>query len=119
MRPGNDEFPVDIVFTSEVALNANIVTPCLTRVLANPLECALTKNASANPLEYALTKSLDLKFLGMNTYKKGWGRGDVLSSFVAPAFRLAALRSLKSLCEDPDLIGPQRLKPAAKAAERY
>jgi len=77
--PANDEFPVDIVFTSEVALNANIVTPCLTRALASPLECVVTKNASANPLEYALAKSLDLKFLRMNTYKKGWGRGEVLS----------------------------------------
>ena len=79
--PGNDEFPVDIVFTSEVALNANIVTPCPTRALANPLECALTKNASANPLEYAPTKSLDLKFLRMNTYKKGWGRGRYCPGF--------------------------------------
>jgi len=79
--PGNDEFPVDIVFTSEVALNANIVTACLTRALANPLECALTKNASANPLEYAVTKSLDLKFLRMNTYKKGWGRGRYCPGF--------------------------------------
>ena len=79
--PGNDEFPVDMVFTSEVALNANIVTPCPTRALANPLECALTKNASANPLEYAVTKSLDLKFLRMNTYKKGWGRGRYCPGF--------------------------------------
>src|SRR5437879_2000978 len=73
--PANDEFPVDIVFTSEVALNANIVTPCLTRALASPLECALTKNASANPLEYAPTNSLDLKFLRMNSYKKRVGEG--------------------------------------------
>ena len=29
--PGNDEFPVDMVFTAEVALNANIVTPCPAR----------------------------------------------------------------------------------------
>ena len=71
--PGNDEFPVDMVFTSEVALNANIVTPCPTRALANPLECALTKNASANPLEYAPTKSLDLKFLRMNIYETRTG----------------------------------------------
>src|SRR2546425_12833304 len=39
----------------------------------NPLECALTKNASANLLECALAKSLDLKAPEMNTYKKGRG----------------------------------------------
>ena len=77
----NDEFPVDIVFTAEVALNANIVKPCPTCTLASPLECALRKIASANPLEYAPTKSLDLKFLGMNTYKKGWGRGRYCPGF--------------------------------------
>src|SRR5467141_1303200 len=93
--PGNDEFPVDMVFTSEVALNANIVTPCPTRALANPLECALTKNASANPLEYAPTKSLDLKFLRMNTYKKGWGSGEVLSR-LWPLPLAAEVRSTKA-----------------------
>src|SRR5437879_7888477 len=44
-----------------------------TSTLASPLECALAKNAPATPLEYALAKSLDLKFPGINTYKKGWG----------------------------------------------
>src|SRR5882762_9608059 len=39
----------------------------------NPLECALTKNASANLLECALAKSLDLKAPGINTYKKVGG----------------------------------------------
>ena len=39
----------------------------------NPLEFALTKNASASLLECALAKSLDLKAPGINTYKKVGG----------------------------------------------
>jgi len=46
---------------------------CLTSALASPLEFAVAKNASANPLESALAKSLDLKFPGINTYKKCGG----------------------------------------------
>jgi len=40
---------------------------------ATPLQSALTKNVSVNPLQSAVTKTLDLKFRGMNSYKKGWG----------------------------------------------
>ena len=36
-------------------------------------DSALTQNASVTLLESALAKSLDLKFLRINTYKKGGG----------------------------------------------
>src|SRR5712691_9248313 len=78
------QFPVDILLPAREhvvqslprALQkrvTHIVTPSLTPTFATPLEYAVTKNASANPLECAVAKSLDLKFLGMNTYKKGVG----------------------------------------------
>src|SRR2546426_12414265 len=37
------------------------------------LMTSVTKNASVSALECAVAKSLDLKCLGMNTYKKRWG----------------------------------------------
>src|SRR3989442_12063670 len=40
---------------------------------ATPLQSAVAKNASVNHLESAVVKTLDLKFRGMNSYKKEWG----------------------------------------------
>src|SRR6266852_750376 len=42
----------------------------LISTLASLLESALAKNGAVNPLESALAKSLDLKFPGINTYRK-------------------------------------------------
>ena len=50
---------------------------------ANPLEYAVTKNASVSVVESALAKTQDLKSPGMNTYKKHPG-GPLLASLPQP-----------------------------------
>src|SRR5712692_5180531 len=51
---------------------------------ATPLQSAVTKNAFVNPLESAVVKTLDLKFLGMNSYKKEWRYPPVEAPVEAP-----------------------------------
>src|SRR5947209_9651465 len=69
--PGNDEFPVDIVFTSEVALHANIVTPCPTCTLASPLECASMRHA---PVSISFSTRDLLSFFSFRAHLLGGGR---------------------------------------------
>src|SRR5712691_3902053 len=93
-QPASNQFPIDIWYQRgnikckarsgalrggrpaknfASPMHSYTVTHRLLPQQVNPLECALTKNASANLLECSVTKSLDLKAPEMNTYKRGRG----------------------------------------------
>src|SRR5437899_415440 len=65
---------------------------------ATPLQSALTKNASVNPLESAVANSLDLKFHGMNSYKKGWGYPPVEAPVKPSKTKTSGFRSRAGVC---------------------
>src|SRR5712692_8200311 len=74
---------------------------------ATPLQCAVTKNASVNPLECAHANSLDLKFRGMNSYKKGWGYPPVEAPVTPSKTKTSGFRSSRGRLRAADFARPQ------------
>ena len=61
------------VYVVTLSTTFTLAKLCVWSTPANPLECAVTKNAPATPLQCALTKSLDLKLPRMNIYETRTG----------------------------------------------
>src|SRR2546425_12969532 len=77
-------------------MDSHKMTLSRTSALANPLDCAHTKNASANRLESALAKSLDLKPPGINTCKNMGGSPPVHRFRTASEKTAGGTRALRS-----------------------
>src|SRR2546426_12439470 len=88
------------------ATGSGNVTLSRTRVLASPLESALTKNASASPLGSALAKSLDLNPPGIILLQKTRGVPLHPASLLQPFSSAAYSQRRRPLASAPNAALP-------------